>query len=118
MHSRRGAGGATQDYSAQHREHEDDGDGEGEGDGEIDDDDDEEESRERETNDMLAEVTVKSGYLWKKGEKRKVSGGWSTDWLHDTLTDFIVAHWICFRTGRSVGSCCVLPNYATTRMRR
>lgn len=27
----------------------------------------------REGNSMLNEVTVKSGYLWKKGEKRKVS---------------------------------------------
>ena len=44
------------------------------GDGEVDDEDDDADEHEQyEAQDMLNEVTVKSGYLWKKGEKRKVS---------------------------------------------
>lgn len=47
----------------------------GDGDGEAEDDEDDEFAYSAgETHEMVTEQTVKAGYLWKKGEKRKVSG--------------------------------------------
>lgn len=48
-----------------------DGDGDGDGDGDEEEDADYEEDEE-EAREMLNELTIKAGYLWKKGEKRKV----------------------------------------------
>lgn len=48
------------------------------GDGEVEDEDEddyEQQEGTEEASEMLKEVTVKAGYLWKKGEKRKVSTG-------------------------------------------
>jgi len=64
-----GGGGYTADNDI-------DDDEEGDYEGEDGDDDDEDQVAAGENNggkDLLNETTIKSGYLWKRGEKRKVS---------------------------------------------
>ncbi|CAO1636292.1 unnamed protein product [Parajaminaea phylloscopi] len=68
----------TQDHPRP-RQGTDRADGEGGGDDDADDDDEaDHEGDGREATEMLNEATVKAGYLWKKGEKRKT---WKKRWF-------------------------------------
>lgn len=63
---------------------------------------------------LLKQVTIKSGYLLKKGERRKVGCGTTGSLLH-IITNASISVVFC-RLGRNATLCCVRIVCATTKM--